>query len=236
MKQDMSFVLVFLLFIVGIWFFVYRSGGETSQLNENSMSANDVVNTNEEVVPSEIDINTNNPGQINNVTDSKKKMNATLHTTEGDITIEFFSTEAPKTVANFLKLAGEGFYDGVKFHRVIKDFMNQTGDPLSKDDTKSAYWGTGGPGYKFADEILPQSDLYTKIGYKKGIVAMANSGPNTNGSQFFIMAADYPLPALYTIFGKVTSGLDVVTKINNTATNSSDRPLTPIAITSITLK
>ena len=94
--------------------------------------------------------------------------------------------------------------------------MIQGGDPQSKDDSKTALWGTGGPGYKFNDEINTQSDLYAKIGYKKGVVAMANSGPNTNGSQFFIMHSDYSLPPLYTIFGKVISGQDVVDKIANT--------------------
>jgi len=162
-------------------------------------------------------------------------MNATLHTSMGDITIKFFNDQAPNTVANFLKLAGAKFYDGVKFHRVIRGFMIQGGDPLTKDDSKIDMWGTGGPGYKFNDEIDPKSDLYTKVGYKQGIVAMANSGPNTNGSQFFIMAEDYPLPPLYTIFGEVTAGQDVVTKIENTPTGQSDRPVTAVVIKSITL-
>ena len=157
---------------------------------------------------------------------------AVLHTSMGDITIKFYSQEAPKTVSNFLKLSGEGFYNGVRFHRVIKGFMNQTGDPLSKDDAKMAMWGTGDPGYKFEDEIDPSGRLY-KRGYKVGVVAMANSGPNTNGSQFFIMANDYGLPPLYTIFGEVTDGLDVVEKINSVETNENDRPLAPVAIESV---
>lgn len=177
---------------------------------------------------------------ISSITSSTKKiMNATLHTSEGDITIEFFDTEAKNTVANFIKLTKENFYDGVKFHRVIKGFMIQTGDPLSKDDSKVDVWGTGDAGYKFADEIDPASDLYAKGGYAKGIVAMANSGPNTNGSQFFIMAENYPLPPLYTIFGKVVSGQDVVDKIANVPTTLprvKDRPVTPIVIKSIDLK
>ena len=161
-------------------------------------------------------------------------MNATLHTNKGDITVEFYEKDAPKTVENYTKLAKEGFYDGVKFHRVIKGFMIQAGDPLSKDDSKMAMWGTGGPGYKFADEINPNSELY-KTGYKKGILAMANSGPNTNGSQFFIMNEDYPLPPLYTIFGKVTSGQDVVDKIAVVPTAPGDRPISPVVINSISL-
>ncbi|OGI94428.1 peptidylprolyl isomerase [Candidatus Nomurabacteria bacterium RIFCSPLOWO2_01_FULL_40_18] len=161
---------------------------------------------------------------------------ATLKTNKGEITIEFFDAQAPKTVANFTKLAKDGFYDGVKFHRVIKGFMIQGGDPLTKDDSKMAFWGTGDPGYKFADEIDPKSDLYTKTGYAKGIVAMANSGPDTNGSQFFIMTENYPLPPLYTIFGKVISGQDVVDKIDNVQTNTGDRPINPVVIESISLK
>ena len=175
---------------------------------------------------------------MSNKNNQEKNMNAILHTNNGDITIEFFDKQAPNTVVNFIKLAKEGFYDGVKFHRVIKGFMIQGGDPLSKDDSKMNLWGTGGPGYKFADEIDPKSDLYTKTGYAKGIVAMANSGANTNGSQFFIMAENYQLPPLYTIFGEVTFGQDVVTKIDNVKTTGSplDRPLVPVVLESITIK
>ena len=169
----------------------------------------------------------------------KKEMTtATLKTNKGEITIEFFDKEAPNTVANFLKLAKDGFYDGTKFHRVIKGFMIQGGDPLTKDDSKVDSWGTGDPGYKFADEIDLKSDLFTKTGYAKGIVAMANSGVNTNGSQFFILTENYPLPPLYTIFGKVTSGQDVVDTIANVATTGRpyDRPLSAVIINSISLK
>lgn len=160
---------------------------------------------------------------------------ALIHTSMGDVTIKFYPAEAPKTVANFVKLAKEGFYDGVKFHRVIKGFMNQVGDPISKDDTKKDLWGTGGPGYQFEDEIDKTNGLYQR-GYKTGVVAMANAGPNTNGSQFFIMAADYPLPPLYTIFGEVTSGLDVVMRINQVKTDSRDRPLEAVTITSVEVR
>ncbi len=157
-------------------------------------------------------------------------MHATLHTTKGDITIEFFPQNAPNTVANFIKLAESGFYSGVKFHRVIRDFMNQAGDPLTKDDSKKALWGTGGPGYKFNDEISANNSNVT------GAIAMANSGPNTQGSQFFINARDnHNLDSGYTVFGRVTSGMDVVLAINTTPTDSSDRPLTPVVINSVTL-
>ena len=158
----------------------------------------------------------------------------------GDITLELYKNDAPNTVANFEKLASSGFYDGTRFHRVIKGFMIQGGDPKSKDDSEMDAWGTGGPGYSFNDEIDTGSDIY-KTGYRHGVLAMANSGPNTNGSQFFIMAADYPLPPLYTIFGDVTSGLDVVDAIDNVRTDGSaqsgghDRPLTPVTLKSVTL-
>ncbi|MDO8518040.1 MAG: peptidylprolyl isomerase [bacterium] len=156
---------------------------------------------------------------------------ATLHTSLGDITFTFLPQQAPNTVANFIKLAQSGFYDSTKFHRVIKGFMDQGGDPLTKDDSKVAQWGTGGPGYKFADEIGPTNNN------RAGAVAMANSGPNTAGSQFFINAVDNPnLNQGYTVFGQVTSGMDTVTKINNTPVDSADRPLTPVVLKSITLQ
>ncbi len=162
---------------------------------------------------------------------NKKIMKATLHTTKGNIVIEFAGTDAPNTVANFTKLAGAGFYDNTKFHRVIKGFMIQGGDPLSKDDTMSARWGTGGPGYSFADEIGPNNSDVT------GTIAMANSGPNTNGSQFFINVADNTfLNTKHTVFGKVVAGMDVVKAIEGTPTGQNDRPVEPMVIKSITLE
>jgi cyclophilin family peptidyl-prolyl cis-trans isomerase len=158
-----------------------------------------------------------------------------LHTSMGDITLKLYKDTAPKTVENFTKLATSGFYDKVKFHRVIKGFMIQGGDPNSKDDTAPDTWGRGGPGYQFPDEIDPSSAVYQK-GYKHGILAMANSGPNTNGSQFFIMAADYPLPPAYTIFGEVVNGLAVVDAIDSVKTDGSDRPVTPVVIESASVK
>src|SRR3989344_3025355 len=128
-------------------------------------------------------------------------MNAVLHTTHGDITIEFCGTDAQNTVANFVKLAKQGFYDGTKFHRVIHGFMIQGGDPLTKDDAQMARWGTGDPGYKFDDE------LYESNHNVVGTIAMANSGPNTNGSQFFINTADNIfLDSKHTVFGHVSAG------------------------------
>jgi cyclophilin family peptidyl-prolyl cis-trans isomerase len=163
--------------------------------------------------------------------DNQKIMSATLHTSMGDITIEFRPNGTPNTVVNFIKLAQSGFYDGTKFHRVIKGFMDQGGDPLTKNDALKSQWGTGGPGYKFNDEIGPGNSNTA------GTIAMANSGPNTAGSQFFINAVDNPnLNSGYTVFGKVTSGMDVVTAINNVPTDSSDRPRTPVVLESVAVK
>lgn len=166
---------------------------------------------------------------------SKPMTTATITTSKGVITLELFGADAPKTVENFKKLASEGFYNGTRFHRVIKGFMIQGGDPLSKDTSAQSRWGTGGPGYKFDDEINTSSELY-KTGYKRGVLAMANSGPNTNGSQFFIMHQDYALPPLYAIFGKVTSGQDVVDAIAETPTAPGDRPLTDVVIEKVEIK
>lgn len=166
-------------------------------------------------------------GTIKNT--NKKIMNATFKTNKGDITIELFDTKAPNTVANFRKLAEAGFYDGVKFHRVIKGFMIQSGDPLTKDDTKMDFWGTGGPGYKFADEL--SSDNHNDV----GTISMANSGPNTNGSQFFInVNPNNFLDGKHVVFGKVIKGMDVVTAIESVQTGPSDRPVSPVIIEKIT--
>ncbi|MGQ9897452.1 MAG: peptidylprolyl isomerase [Acidobacteriota bacterium] len=160
---------------------------------------------------------------------------ATLETTKGRIRFELLTQDAPKTCENFRLLAERKYFNGITFHRVIKGFMIQTGDP--KGD------GTGGEsafGGEFADEIDPKSPLYL-AGYKAGIVAMANRGPNTNGSQFFIMHRDYQLPPSYTIFGRVFEGQDVVDAIAETPTYQGpeilmrDRPLTPIRIISATV-
>lgn len=153
---------------------------------------------------------------------------AKMKTNFGDIELELFASDAPKTVENFIKLANEGFYDGVKFHRVIKGFMIQSGDPLSKDDSQKSIWGTGGPGYQFADEI------HTNNRNVAGTIAMANSGPDTNGSQFFINTADNNfLDTKHTVFGKVIAGMDVIATIENSPTEGSDRPVDDVVIESI---
>jgi cyclophilin family peptidyl-prolyl cis-trans isomerase len=148
--------------------------------------------------------------------------NATLHTNHGAIEVELFPADAPKTVANFTKLAGDGFYDHVVFHRVIRDFMIQGGDPTGT--------GSGGPGYTFEDE--PNQHRV-----ERGALAMANAGPNTNGSQFFIVTADACpwLDGKHTVFGRVTSGMDVVDAISEVETDASDRPREEVTIQQVEL-
>jgi cyclophilin family peptidyl-prolyl cis-trans isomerase len=152
--------------------------------------------------------------------DTAHKYSATIETSAGTMTAELFATEAPMTVNNFVFLAREGFYDGVIFHRVINGFMIQGGDPTGT--------GRGGPGYKFRDEPVNRP-------YNRGILAMANSGPNTNGSQFFVMHADYRLPPSYTIFGRLTGGEDTLDKIATAATGAQDRPHEPATIKSVAI-
>jgi cyclophilin family peptidyl-prolyl cis-trans isomerase len=145
-----------------------------------------------------------------------------MHTSHGTIALELFDDDAPKTVANFRKLASEHFYDGVIFHRVITDFMIQSGCPNGT--------GTGGPGYKFEDEINDHKIV-------RGALAMANAGPNTNGSQFFIVTADRApwLDGKHTVFGRVADGMDAVDSIEGVPTGAQDRPLEPPVIESIEL-
>ena len=164
--------------------------------------------------------------KVNNNSQKNAMHNITIETNKGKIVFETYDADAPKTVQNFITLAEKGFYNGIIFHRVIKDFMIQGGDPTGT--------GMGGPGYKFEDELNPATPSY-KAGYARGVVAMANSGPNTNGSQFFIMHKDVPLPHNYSIFGKVISGLDVVDAIANTKTDPADRPVEEIKMTKVTV-
>jgi cyclophilin family peptidyl-prolyl cis-trans isomerase len=152
------------------------------------------------------------------VIDAANAYRATIRTSHGDISVELFADRSPTTVNNFVFLAREGFYDGVIFHRVIKGFMIQGGDPTGT--------GTGGPGYRFRDEL----DAAREFGYGPGILAMANAGPNTNGSQFFLMHRDNPLPPAYAVFGRTTAGLEVIDAIANTPTGPNDRPVTDVVI------
>jgi cyclophilin family peptidyl-prolyl cis-trans isomerase len=155
---------------------------------------------------------------------------ANIKTNHGTIRFELLEDESPKTAENFRLLAEGGKYDGVIFHRVIKGFMIQGGDPTGTGRGGQSAWGG-----RFNDEINRSSELY-KGAYAKGTVAMANSGPNTNGSQFFIMHADYPLPASYTKFGRVVEGQDVVDKIATTQTAPGDRPTVDVVMEKVTIE
>ncbi len=160
---------------------------------------------------------------------------AVIETDKGAIEIEFVADLQPKAVENFRLLAEHGYYDGLTFHRVVKGFMVQGGDPLGDGSGGESAWGA-----PFADDIDQNSPLY-RDGYRRGVVAMANSGPNTNGSQFFIMHEDYPLPPSYVIFARVTSGIDVVDALANVPTTMGgdgalSRPVTPLKITKVTIR
>ena len=160
---------------------------------------------------------------------------AVIDTDRGAVEIEFLATDAPKAVENFRLLAEHGYYDGLTFHRIVKDFMIQGGDPTGNGTGGESAWGG-----TFADEIIPDSALY-RDGYRRGFVAMANSGPNTNGSQFFILQRDYPLPPNYVIFARVTKGIDVVDALADTPTTRGadggmSQPTTPPVIKKVTIR
>jgi len=160
-----------------------------------------------------------------------KGSTAVFTTNQGNFSLSLETEKAPKTVANFVKLAQAGFYNGQRFHRVIEGFMIQGGDPLSKDVANKAMWGTGGPGYQFADEFGAGLSNVT------GTISMANAGPNTNGSQFFINTNDNVfLDGKHAVFGKVVSGMDVVMKISQVQTDQTDKPVQDVIIEKVEIK
>ena len=227
MKNAQIIIIISIAVLIVVGIFLYKN-------NDNQNIAEDISS----LTASTTDINIDNTNKTKTMDNNKIEnyKQAILHTNIGDITFTFAS-DKPNTTSNFIKLASSGFYNGVKFHRVIQGFMIQTGDPLSKDDSQKNAWGTGGPGYKFADELTGQEK------YNIGTVAMANSGPNTNGSQIFIMTADVGLPPNYTVFGKVEVGQDVADKISKVKTDGSaqagtgnDRPIDSVIINSVELK
>ncbi len=155
--------------------------------------------------------------------DPQRQYSATIETSKGTMQLELYAADALRSVNNFVFLARQGFYDGVIFHRVIEGFMIQGGDPTGT--------GRGGPGYRFQDEL----DLARRHGYPRGTLAMANAGPNTQGSQFFIVHEDAALPPDYTVFGRVVEGLDVVDAIAASSTDRADRPLEDVRIERVTI-
>ncbi len=212
---------VFVIFIV--WMSSSQKTTETNGAITNEPVSTNAMPTIEEPTTTETIVT-----EIKNI---KSMTIVTLTTNKGAITLELYADMAPKTVENFTKLAKEGFYNGTRFHRVIKGFMIQGGDPLSKNLADANRWGTGGPGYSFADEI--HANNKNNI----GTISMANSGPNTNGSQFFInVSNNNSLDTKHTVFGRVTSGMDVVTAIENTKTAPGDRPLEDVIIVKMDIK
>lgn len=181
-----SIILFIIAIIFGVGFYYNRDAGVPVNMNIDNANVTEEPKIIQWSEPPAMEIDVN------------KSYSAVIKTSEGEMVIDFLDNETPITVNNFVFLARQGFYNGLKFHRIIKDFMIQGGDP--KGD------GTGGPGYKFDDEKIARN-------YKRGIIAMANSGPNTNGSQFFIMHKDYQLPKNYVIFGGLVEGFDVLDKI-----------------------
>lgn len=196
MKNYLAVFIVLLLFGAGVYYYLNK---ENSSVN-NGVNSN-MTNTKEANAKKQW---SSAPVMALN---ADKNYSAVLETSKGNITIGFFPKETPVTVNNFIFLARQGFYNDTKFHRIIKGFMIQGGDPLGN--------GTGGPGYKFSDEPVTRD-------YERGVVAMANSGPNTNGSQFFIMHQNYDLPKNYVIFGKVTDGFDVLDEIASVAVKANN--------------
>ena len=226
MKKSMIFTIIIAVIIL-IALVVWMS---VAQAPEQESPASNTTNT---------EINTATPSTETNTTEqstnfnnqANENMQAIMITNKGSITLELFNNDAPKTVENFVKLAQNGFYNGTRFHRVIKDFMIQGGDPLSKDMYQKPLWGTGGPGYAFADEINSHKIV-------RGALAMANAGPNTNGSQFFIVtttAAPW-LDGKHTVFGKVISNMETVDLIENTPTGNQDQPIVDVIVQSISIK
>lgn len=195
----------------------------TGKSNTNNQNNNQVMNDQQQATTTQEATTT--------PTTESKGSTAVFTTNQGTFSLSLEIEKAPKTVANFVKLAEAGFYNGQRFHRVIEGFMIQGGDPLSKDVANKAMWGTGGPGYQFADEFG------AGLSNIAGTISMANAGPNTNGSQFFINTNDNVfLDGKHAVFGKVVSGMDVVMKISQVQTDQTDKPVSDVIIESVEIK
>lgn len=222
-------IIIVIMIAAGIqWWQISEFTAESKdQFQASSGSYSTSTDTKTTVIPETSASSVTKSAVTTNQSTKNNMHTITIETTKGTIVFETYDADAPKTSANFVTLAQKGFYDNLIFHRVIEGFMIQGGDPTGT--------GMGGPGYKFADELDPTTESY-QIGYARGTVAMANSGPNTNGSQFFIMHADNPLPHAYTIFGRVISGMEVVDAIAATPVSAADRPVTDVVMKKVTVK
>lgn len=225
MKKDIIFIVLGILILLAVAYFLFRPTENKKNTDSNlygESSETDIKSTtNSETMKP--DTNTKEAPKL--TIDSKKTYIATMKTSEGDMEIELFASKTPITVNNFVTLARDNFYNNTVFHRVIDGFMIQGGDPEGT--------GAGGPGYKFNDEPFEGE-------YLRGTIAMANAGPNTNGSQFFIMHKDYPLPKNYVIFGRVTKGIEVVDKIATAETTvafggENSKPVKPVKVLSVSI-
>jgi peptidylprolyl isomerase len=209
-------------------------------LSACSNSVSNQANTNQSINNQNNNMNNNNeatrtvPGQKDL---AQEYQYVVLNTNHGDIKIKLYTDKTPITANNFLNLAQDGFYNNTKFHRIIEGFMIQGGDPLSKDDDKKEFWGTGSPGY-----VIPNEDV-ASVSNVEGTISMANSGPDTGGSQFFINTADNqaldfnkpPLQSQHSVFGEVVEGMEVVKEIESLKTDSKDRPLEDAVILEVSL-
>ncbi len=230
-KTQIVFLVLFFIIIIGGFVFYMKN---LNQTNEEVLS-NDSYATKppEKTIVNENQPNTNqflNNENMNDTTIEPRENfshEITIQTNMGEIVFLTYDADTPNTVNNFISLAEKNYYDGVIFHRVIDKFMIQGGDPTGT--------GRGGPGYTFADELNPNTESF-RLGYKVGTVAMANAGPNTNGSQFFIMVADYPLPNAYTIFGKVIKGQEIANAIAKVEKDGNDKPLQDVVMEKVSVK
>ncbi len=230
-KEEVKQLAVILAIVIAAGGLIYKfdSAGNNQANNQNNQAnMNNATKEKFTITDPALQIKPPTEEEIKNLDALAETKIVVMETNKGKIKLRLAPKDAPLTVASFMKLIDKGLYNGLIFHRVISDFMIQGGDPSGN--------GTGGPGYKFIDELNPDAESY-KAGYVKGALAMANSGPDTNGSQFFIMLKDTPLPHNYTIFGKVTAGQEVVDAIGAVQTNKdNDMPLIPVKINRVYLE
>ena len=233
MKKITTPIAVFIIIAAAcIAFIVINNTSDApinSEMTDTMSYQQDIVEVSNTLEP-ELEVTDQESETEELLTNTKQIMKATFTTNKGNFEIELFNELAPKTVENFVTLVESDFYNDVKFHRVIADFMIQGGDPLTKDDEMSDRWGTGGPGYTFEDEIHAENNNAV------GTISMANAGPNTNGSQFFINTADNDfLDTKHTVFGKIVSGMETISAIEAVEKFPNDRPVEAVVIESITV-